>query len=234
MIPEDRILPDNIDDPVGRIIEAFAQESGWLSDKPASGWTAAKERLRKQMIHQMIINNYIAFVGSSRRYHISQIGASYLTDIAMYKCGALKQFRGKRVRIVCVGSGRYTRNYMAGTVGDTPEDLRVQKRSFTYEFPDFVTQSELVYKGRRFILFKPRTELTYLSVLDRDEVVDMTGWDSVLYDGKLGAPVAKFRHNADGSYSINGSSWEEDINYASIPEAIDEIRKDSWSYQIRL
>jgi len=56
------------------------------------------------------------FMADPHRYHISQIGAACLFDVSENRRGFFKPFRGQRVRMVCIGSGRYKRVYMANKV----------------------------------------------------------------------------------------------------------------------
>ena len=60
---------------------------------------------------------YIEFPGQSQNWFLSRIGDSYLYDVPLNKQGRLKPFRGHRVRVICIGSGkRFERMYMAGAV----------------------------------------------------------------------------------------------------------------------
>jgi len=70
--------------------------------------------LLKQLIHMLGRKRYITFVGHPARYRLTLIGQSCLMDVPANKRGHLSAFRGKRIRLVCVGSGRFERQLMAG------------------------------------------------------------------------------------------------------------------------
>lgn len=96
MIDENAILPDNIRDPATFKLKAMLNEDGW---------TSTKSRLRYELVQHLQNEHYIEFEGCPYRYHITKVGESYLYDVPLYKQGFLKKYRGKRVRIVCVGAG---------------------------------------------------------------------------------------------------------------------------------
>ena len=198
MINEEAILPDNIKDSASLILDAMLNEDGW---------TSAKSRLRGELIQCLQGEQYIAFSGSPNRYHASQVGISYLYDVPLYKHGFLQQFRGKRVRIVCVGSGRYKRTYMAGVVGNTPKELVIEKLTHTYTFPDYATKSDAIYKTRRFLLFKADKQLKIICNKEPNGYIELEEWDSILIDGRKGIPIAKARQNSDGTVDIRQLGW---------------------------
>ena len=198
MINVDAILPDGLNDSAGSIIEAMQSEDGW---------TSSKSRLRDELIQRLQDEKYIVFSGSPHRYHASQVGISYLYDVPLYKHGFLQQFRGKRVRIVCVGSGRYKRTYMAGVVGVTPKELIIKKLVHTYTFPDYATKSEAIYLTRRFLLFKADKQLKIICNREPNNHIELDEWDSILIDGRKGIPIAKARQNADGTVDIRQLGW---------------------------
>ena len=79
-------------------------------------WGAREQKLKDELIKKLEEQKYSFFVGDPYRYGISQIGASALVTIPETQRGHLKPFRGERIRIVCVNTGRYKRGYMAGLI----------------------------------------------------------------------------------------------------------------------
>lgn len=79
-------------------------------------WTKEKHLARINLISLLENNNYISFCGHLDKYHLSCVGESCLYDVPFNRRGHLKVFRGMRIRLVCVWSGRYDRRYMAGMV----------------------------------------------------------------------------------------------------------------------
>ena len=101
------------------IEETFSDEVGilLLEINKYNSMTKEKRNLLNKVVELMDANDYISFLGQSQNYFISRVGESYLYDVPSNKNGNLKVFRGKRIRVVCVGSGtRFDRSYMAGVV----------------------------------------------------------------------------------------------------------------------
>ena len=98
-------LPDPLTDNAGIIIKAL--QSRAACDDEQKG-------LLEQLILMLGRKHYITFVGHPAKYHLTQIGQSCLMDIPANKRGRLGAFRGKRIRLVCVSSGRFDRRIMAG------------------------------------------------------------------------------------------------------------------------
>ena len=105
---EERI-PDTVKDDVSMLIEKLNDRKHWNEE--------SKEKLAKLM-KLLEKKGYIFFSGSPYRYHLYQVGNSCLYDIPMNRRGHLSIFRGKRVRIICVSSGRYSRTLSAGVVNE--------------------------------------------------------------------------------------------------------------------
>ena len=216
MIDANLILEDDLKDSGGLIIEAMQNEDGW---------TSAKSRLRDELIQCLQDEQYITFSGSPYRYHASQVGLSYLYDVPLYKHGFLQQFRGMRIRIVCVGSGRYKRTYMAGVVDITPKELVIEKLIHSYIFPDYATKSEAIYKTRRFLLFKADKQLKIICNKEPNGYIELDEWDSILIDGRKGVPIAKARQNLDGTVDIRQMGWLGQHRSANYSEAVKYITK---------
>jgi len=98
-------LPDPLTDNAGILIKALLNRKAWGDEQKG---------LLEQLIHMLGRKRYITFVGHPARYHLTQIGQSCLMDIPINKRGHLSAFRGKRIRLVCVSSGRFDRQLMAG------------------------------------------------------------------------------------------------------------------------
>ena len=98
-------LPDPLTDNTGIIIKALQSRAAW---------GAEQKGLLEQLIHMLRRKQYITFVGHPAWYHLTQIGQSCLMDVPTKKRGHLSVFRGYRIRMVCVSSGRFGRQLMAG------------------------------------------------------------------------------------------------------------------------
>ena len=98
-------IPDPLSDNAGIIIQALQNHTDWDDERKG---------LLEQLIHMLGRKRYITFVGQPARYDLTQIGQSCLMDVPTNKRGHLSAFRGKRIRLVCVGTGRNSRQIMAG------------------------------------------------------------------------------------------------------------------------
>ena len=210
MISEDTVIGDDLGDDVSVILKAMADDHTWTSKKSA---------LREELVSLLKKRRYLSFAGSPYKYYAHRVGDSYLYDVPLYKQGWLKRFRGKRVRIVCVGSGRYERGYMAGAVASTPKELVVEKLAHKYDFPSYVSSGEIVYKTRRFLVFKPENSLEILTAKESGGYVDLREWGMVLVDGKDSLPKGKLKLNDDGSVTCGLLGWKGNHQAPSLREA---------------
>ena len=81
-------------------------------------FTKAKRAVVERLIGLLNQSGYKMFNGKANRYGFGPIGASYLYRVPGDKRGHLEPYRGKLVRLVCVGSGIFDRNIMVGEYKD--------------------------------------------------------------------------------------------------------------------
>jgi hypothetical protein len=98
-------LPDPLTDNAGILISALQCRTEWGAEQTG---------VLEQLIEMLGRKRYITFSGHPAWYHLTQIGESCLMDVPANKRGHLRAFRGKRIRLVCVSSGRLDRQLMAG------------------------------------------------------------------------------------------------------------------------
>ena len=102
------IQADDYRDDVGQLVKNINQ---------IPNLTAQKKELVTELQDFAINRGYINFSAGNHRWHIGRVGQSYLYRVPSNKTGLLAQFRGKVVRVICVGSGtRWIRSYVAGPV----------------------------------------------------------------------------------------------------------------------
>jgi len=77
-------------------------------------FTAAKRAVLERLLELLKESGYRMFNGKAARYGFGPIGASYLYRVPEDKRGHLEPYRGKLVRLVCVGSGIFDREIMVG------------------------------------------------------------------------------------------------------------------------
>ena len=75
-------------------------------------WTTMKRHLFEKLMDIAKREHYLRFTGDYRDYHLERKGQSCLYDVPLDQRGALKKFRGMRVRLICAGgwdpySGRF-------------------------------------------------------------------------------------------------------------------------------
>ncbi len=99
---------DKIEDPctddAGQVINAMHK---------IPTWTKAKRALHNKLIELLAKNKHTCFVGHVDKYHLSIVGESCLYQVPTNRRGHLSMFRGKLIRLVCIGSGRYARSLLA-------------------------------------------------------------------------------------------------------------------------
>ena len=225
MIAEEFKLPDSIQDDVNILRKKMLSLNSWNKEK-----YKLKESLKKLLLSK----KYIYFAATNpERYRLGSIGDSYLYDVPLYKRGHLKKFRGKRIRLICMhAAGHATRILMAGIVGKTPSDKIIKKLKFVYSFPEELKNNDVIFKTRRFKLFKIN-EGDKLNYPNSNEKIDLTNVDGVLFDGKCCKLISAIISNNSkmikaktlssyyGKYDFHNHVGE----YASYNEIIDKYKK---------
>lgn len=79
-------------------------------------WSGKHTQLREELIKELEGKKYIQFEASPQIYGLYRIGDSVICNVPTAQRGHTKEFRGKRIRLVCTSTGRYKRGYMAGEV----------------------------------------------------------------------------------------------------------------------
>jgi len=100
-------MPDTYLDEVGTAIRRLKKQPHRSTE-----WIRHRELLETLLSQK----RYHRFRGSPYRYHLQRIGDSCLFRVPANRRGHLARFRGKTIRLVCVSSGRFHRDYMAGTI----------------------------------------------------------------------------------------------------------------------
>ena len=105
MFTKEDVIEDPRTDEAGEIMKALLA---------IPTWTKPKRSLFNELDALLERKKYIYFRGHSQLYHVSCVGTSCLYQIPLNRRGHLSVFRGKLIRLVCVGTGRFDRGYMAG------------------------------------------------------------------------------------------------------------------------
>lgn len=107
--PSPLIIPDQVEDELGVLLRR-------LNDIPS--WTKEKHQAFEEIRRLAKKRKYKFFKGHCRTYHLQRKGDHGLFDVPPNKRGALAEFRGKRVRLVCGGAwDQYSdRWYFAGPI----------------------------------------------------------------------------------------------------------------------
>ena len=116
MIQESDIFRGIVNDEIGILLFE-------LNSHPA--WTKKKFELREKLYKLLSRKKYELISGKRSQYQMhGGIGTSYLYRVPETKQGQLKKFRGKLVRLICVGHDRYVSIYMVGAMKGTPNIVR--------------------------------------------------------------------------------------------------------------
>ena len=103
--------------PADLVLEDFSGDIGKLliAINAETTWNKQKRHLIEDLIALLNAEGYIGLAGHGPTYGITTVGSSFIYKVPKTKQGSLKPYRGKTVRIICVGSGRHTdRYYMIG------------------------------------------------------------------------------------------------------------------------
>lgn len=104
MFLQENIIEDLCTDEAGQLMKSMHEIPTWTKDK---------RTMFNQLIELLEKNEHIFFRGHPDKYHLSVIGSSCFYNVPLNRRGHLSVYRGKLVRLVCVASGRYDREYMA-------------------------------------------------------------------------------------------------------------------------
>lgn len=105
-------LPDSLKDEVCKITRRLVSRVIWNDEAKQS---------KAQLIELLERKGYISFTASTTNYGCWQIGESLLYWVPADRRGPMSEFKEQTVRLVCTGSGRYTRTLMVGPVRVTKE-----------------------------------------------------------------------------------------------------------------
>jgi hypothetical protein len=100
LISLEHVLPDLCEDILGAKIHRL---------QTIDRWTAEKRKLQRDL---EVMSPYFGYIGlwvDPRAYLVYQVGQSFVYDVPLDKRGNLSVFRGKRIRIICLGSGAFNR-----------------------------------------------------------------------------------------------------------------------------
>lgn len=101
--PEDKI-EDPCTDEAGQLMHAMHK---------IPTWTKAKRAIHISLIGLLETQKHIYFRGHLDKYHLGVIGSSCFYNVPDNRRGHLSIYRGKTIRLVCLGTGRHDRLYLA-------------------------------------------------------------------------------------------------------------------------
>ena len=96
MFSEKDMLEDDHNDKIGHLLKQIGE---------LTTFTKKKRELVFDLITLGEKKNYIIFWGYTHRYFIGRVGQSFIYKVPKNKRGNLTKFKGKTVRVICVGSG---------------------------------------------------------------------------------------------------------------------------------
>ncbi len=210
-------LPDNVADEIKELLDSL---------NARTTWTQRCKFALEQLVRALEDKKYVYFEGSPYRYHLYTIGESCLYDVPIDRRGALAAFRGKRIRLVCVSSGRFSRTLMAGVVGETPANLLVKKPARQYKFPD-INQHDIAYRSPRYMAARVNTANSIKIVTKDGSPLSLVDVDHVLFDGALQLPIGVLRQDKKGNlYGKLIGRVTKEHPFTSMYEAIRTLIKE--------
>ena len=208
-------IKDNFKDDISPYLKLLNNRKKWNSEAKIHLINLEKILNKKK---------YKSFIGNPYRYHLTKIGDSCLYDVPIYRKGALTEFRGKRIRVVCMSSGRYDRWLMAGVVGATPKNKIKIKEKINYIFPD-VGDHKIAYLGRRYMVIEAKGKAAIKLYQGSFDSIDLKSCDLILLDGKGCCPIATFNYEAGNKLTGKLVGWSFPETFSDLHKAIQEMAK---------
>ena len=208
-------IRDNIKDEAWPYLVRLNKRTSWNDE--------SKDHLEELKIF-LKNKNYITFVGHPKRYHLTRIGDSCLYDVPTFRKGALTEFRGKRIRVVCVSSGRYDRLLMAGAVGSTPKNKIKIKEKVSYVFPE-IGDHKIAYLGRRYMVIESKGKFSIELYQGSFDSIDLKSCDLILLDGKDCCPIATFNYEPEDRLIGKLVGWSFPETFSDLRTGIREMTK---------
>lgn len=88
--------------------------TGVLNDLASiSTWTKEKYQLQSELLSLIEELGYFRFSVDARDAWVTRFGEHRIIDVPINQRGSLKDMRGKKVHLICIGSGRYSTIYLA-------------------------------------------------------------------------------------------------------------------------
>lgn len=97
------ILVDKLEDEISEEIKRLNSLTKWTSEK----W-----KLLESLISRLESLQYQELILKEHRYKAGVIGNSFIYKVSEKRRGLFAPYRGKSVRVICVGSGRFDRTVM--------------------------------------------------------------------------------------------------------------------------
>lgn len=97
------IIPDEIKDEISLLLEKFRNTSGWKLDKVNQ---------LKHIVELLEKTGFEKFILKEHRYNAGKVGNAYCYQVSDKRRGLFAKFRGKSVRVICIGSGKFDRTVM--------------------------------------------------------------------------------------------------------------------------
>jgi hypothetical protein len=217
-------INDNIKDEAQPYLLRLNKRTSWNDE--------SKDHLQELKIF-LKNKNYITFVGHPKRYHLTRIGDSCLYDVPTFRKGALTEFRGKRIRVVCVSSGRYDRLLMAGAVGSTPKNKIKIKEKVSYEFPE-IGVHKIAYLGRRYMVIESKGKFSIELYQRSFDSIDLNSCDLILLDGKNCCHIATFNYEPDDKLIGKLVGWSFPETFSNLRKAVQEMAKQNERFRTSL
>jgi hypothetical protein len=95
MIPAKEIILDSQKDEMGQRLSEL------LKAKRGTGFYRG---LKSSIISDLKADGYITFSTHYTRCHLTKVGESLIYQVPNNKQGHLKKFRGKKIRVLCIGN----------------------------------------------------------------------------------------------------------------------------------
>jgi hypothetical protein len=95
MLNVDDKIKDNLKDKISKVTAKMMAKKTWDGEC---------KTLFELLEKELTIQKHKEFIGDCRYYHLTKKGQACLYDVPVDQRGYLAEYRGKRIRLICMGS----------------------------------------------------------------------------------------------------------------------------------
>ena len=141
MLEVENIYIDKLNDKLGIRLREFLVVQNWNKEKHNLVRELFKEIRRQEFIQK---NEFRSFSGNRPSYWLyGGVGSSLIYKVPQNKRGLLSDYRGKVVRLICIGNDRYKVNFCIQELSER----KLKNFDYEYKFPNELSLKKINFKS---------------------------------------------------------------------------------------